>query len=59
MNNIQALSVIEQALNISAQKGVFGLQDSATVLTALNVLKQEFQDKPKQIIEVETNKEDK
>lgn len=40
MNKEQALQVIEQALNLSAQKGVFNLQDSTTVFTALQVLKQ-------------------
>lgn len=52
MNKDQALSVVEQALDISAQKGVFGLQDSATVLMALNILKQEFQTQSEQNIEL-------
>jgi len=38
MNLDQAITVIEQALNISAQKGVFNLKDSAVVNDALNVL---------------------
>lgn len=42
MNKDQALQIIEQALNVSSQKGVFGLQDSATLFTALSVLKQEL-----------------
>lgn len=40
MNKDQALQVIEQALNISAQKGVFNLEDSTTVFTSLQILKQ-------------------
>lgn len=39
MNKEQVISVIEQALNVANQKGVFNLQDSATVFTALTVLK--------------------
>jgi len=46
MNKEQAFQIIEQALNISAQKGVFGLQDSATILKALNILKQEIGPQP-------------
>ena len=38
MNLDQAITVIEQALNMSAQKGVFNLKDSAVVNEALNVL---------------------
>lgn len=40
MNKEQSLQVIEQALNLSAQKGVFNLQDSTTIFTALRILKQ-------------------
>lgn len=40
MNKDQALQVIEQALNVSSQKGVFGLQDASLLFTALHVLKQ-------------------
>lgn len=39
MELTQAVNVVEQALNVSAQKGVFGLQDSALIYNALNVLK--------------------
>lgn len=60
MNKEQALSVLEQALNLSAQKGVFGLQDSAAVLTALNVFKQELQPQLNENKELtEANKENK
>jgi hypothetical protein len=38
MNLDQAISVIEQALNMSAKQGVFNLKDSAVVNTALDVL---------------------
>lgn len=34
----QAIKVIEQALNMAAQKGVFNLRDSSVVNQALNVL---------------------
>ena len=39
MELVQAINIIEQALNASAQKGVFGLQDSALIFNALNLLK--------------------
>ena len=38
MNLDQAITIIEQALNMSAQKGVFNLKDSAVINDALNVL---------------------
>jgi hypothetical protein len=38
MEKDQAITVIEQALNMAAQKGVFNLRDSGVVNQALNVL---------------------
>lgn len=40
MNKEQILSVIEQGLNAAATKGVFGLQDSNILFTALVHLKE-------------------
>lgn len=39
MNQEQAFQVIEQALNAATTKGVFNLQDTANILTALATLK--------------------
>lgn len=39
MTEQQALQVIEQALNGATLKGVYNLQDVATILQALEVLK--------------------
>lgn len=39
MNKEQVISVIEQALNVANQKGVFNLQDSATIFSALTIMK--------------------
>jgi hypothetical protein len=38
MNLDQAITVVEQALNMAATKGVFNLKDSAVVNTALDLL---------------------
>jgi len=38
MNLDQAITVIEQALNMSAKEGVFNLKDSVMVNTALDVI---------------------
>jgi hypothetical protein len=38
MNLDQAITVIEQALNLSAKQGVFNLKDSSVVNTALELL---------------------
>jgi hypothetical protein len=38
MNLDQAITIVEQALNIAAKQGCFNLNDSATVNTALSVL---------------------
>ncbi len=40
MDNDQAYKILEQALNIAATKGCFGLQDSASVFTALKQIEQ-------------------
>jgi hypothetical protein len=40
METKQALQVIEQALNIANNKGVFKLEESATVFAAYSTLKQ-------------------
>ena len=47
MNLEQAVNVLEQALNVASKEGVFLLQDAAVVQTAITVLKQEFDIKPK------------
>ena len=41
MNKEQVLQVLEQALNVASKAGVFNLQDSATLFTAISILKQE------------------
>jgi hypothetical protein len=43
MNNEQALQIIEQALDIANNKGSFKLSESATILTALNTIKNTLQ----------------
>jgi hypothetical protein len=40
METKQSLQVIEQALNIANSKGVFKLEESATVFAAYSTLKQ-------------------
>lgn len=40
MTNEQAIQIIEQALNAATQKGVYNLQDVATILNALQVIKE-------------------
>jgi len=40
MNQEQALKVIEEALNIANTRGVFNLADAQTIITALQVLKE-------------------
>jgi len=39
---MEHLKVIEEALNIAAQKGCYNLQDSSIILQALNGLKEEL-----------------
>lgn len=39
METKQALDVLEQGLELSNKGGVFTLQNSATVFTALNIIK--------------------
>ena len=41
MDKAQAIQVLEQALNAATQKGVFNLNDVATILNALSLLKNE------------------
>lgn len=41
MNKEQALQIIEQAINAATQKGVYNLNDVATILNALALLKAE------------------
>ena len=42
MEKEQAFQIIDQALNIANAKGVFKLQESATIFTALNTIKNVF-----------------
>lgn len=42
MNTEQAIKILEQALNASAKAGVFNLQDSSTINTAMEIVKQEY-----------------
>ena len=42
MEKEQALTIIEQALTIAIGKGVFKVEDSATVLTAFLTIKNEL-----------------
>ena len=44
MNNEQALQIIQQALDIANSKGSFKLEESATILTALNTIKNAFEE---------------
>lgn len=39
---MENLNILEQALNIAAQKGCFNLADSAIIVNALNQLKEEL-----------------
>lgn len=55
MNKEQALQVLEQALNVASKAGVFNLQDSATLFTAISILKQEIISQP-QLGETELEK---
>lgn len=45
MENKQALEILEQALNLASTKGAFSLQESATIFTALSIIKKEFEGK--------------
>jgi hypothetical protein len=49
MDKDQGLQVIEQALQIANSKGVFKLEESATILTALTVVKNTLQSPTKEI----------
>ena len=49
MEKEAALQVIEQALNIANIKGCFKLEESATILTALNVVKNALQTPAREI----------
>jgi ferric-dicitrate binding protein FerR (iron transport regulator) len=39
MNQEQAYQIVEQALNAATTKGVYNLQDAASILTALNTIR--------------------
>jgi len=41
MDKEQAIQIIEQALNAATQKGVYNLNDVATILQALSLLKKD------------------
>lgn len=41
MTKEQALQILEQALNVATQKGVYSLQDVQYILNALSLLKNE------------------
>ena len=45
MDKKQALGIIEQALNIATEKGSYDLAKVSAILQALNVLKQEAEQK--------------
>lgn len=47
MDKEQGLQIIEQALNLANTKGAFKLEESATILAALNVVKNSLQESPK------------
>jgi hypothetical protein len=49
MDKDQGLQVIEQALQIANSKGVFKLEESATILTALTVVKNALQSPTQEI----------
>lgn len=40
MTKEQAIQILEQALNVATQKGVFNLQDVTHILNALQVIKE-------------------
>lgn len=44
MEKEEAFQIIDQALNIANAKGAFKLQESATIFTALTVVKNVFED---------------
>ena len=44
MEKEQGLQIIEQALQVSNSKGAFKLEESATIFTALTVIKNVFED---------------
>lgn len=44
MEKEQSLQIIEQALNVANVKGVFKLEESATIFTALTIVKKVFED---------------
>ena len=53
MKEEQALQVIEQALQIANSKGSFKLEESATIFTALNVIKENaVKPKPELVTEI-------
>lgn len=45
MNKEQALQIISEALNISIQKGCFGLLETTNIVKALEVLNTELDNK--------------
>lgn len=45
MDNKQALSIIEQALNVATEKGSFDLAKVSAILQALSVIKKELENK--------------
>jgi len=44
MEKEQGIQIIEQALNLANSKGAFKLEESATILAALNVVKNALQE---------------
>jgi len=56
MEKEQGLQVIEQALQIANSKGVFKLEESATILTALTVVKSALQEFEPNIQKIEKDK---
>ena len=56
MEKEQGLNIIEQALQIANSKGVFKLEESATILTALTAVKNALQDsgETKELINTKT-----
>lgn len=56
MEKEEAFQIIDQALNIANAKGAFKLQESATIFTALTVIKNSFQEplKDKEVINTVT-----
>ena len=59
METKQALQVIEQALNIANSKGVFKLEESATVFAAYSTLKQFVETPTPEVVEKEVVKKTK